>query len=427
MILKKILTILLSFSVIGLFAQVQISESSSSRYAFSWNLEQYRIDTVKSGHCQIFFDAENTVLGENGESVLPAYSILLGIPPEGEIRVGFNPEAVKTITLQSALLKHRDLVSKRQPDVVFKNPWISEPVYGSLQGMRTARLIIRPFIHDEKTNTVRMLQKGFCSIEFPSFPVGSLSLSEQSSRRPLLRNMVINYPVAQGWYAGRKLAKVAAPSFPLNYGQVVYRFSIGDGSSGYNEMTTDENGILKIPGDLIVKTFGKRNINEVKLYASYKGELPAGMLDSAGAIPSGLTEVPLLRVDRNKNTYVDSDDYFLAFVTGASDWIFIHNREYSYNLDRYDDYRKYWLTVSTGGGMSVNSFPACSVGGDTICSVENGIIFGKNSLQTLGNEGGLEWCWFKLSNASSFDFPLQLPGLDTSFGSSHNRLRYLFR
>ncbi|HEX3020539.1 MAG TPA: C25 family cysteine peptidase, partial [Chitinispirillaceae bacterium] len=118
------------------------------------------------------------------------------------------------------------------------------------------------------------------------------------------------------------------------------------------------------------------------------------------------------------NTYVDSDDYFLAFVTGASDWFFIHNREYSFNLDRYDDYRKYWLTVSNGGGMSVNSFPACSVGGDTISSVENGIIFGKNSLQTLGNEGGLEWCWFKLSDASSFDFPLQLPGLDTSFGGS---------
>ncbi|HEX3019000.1 MAG TPA: hypothetical protein VHP36_01800, partial [Chitinispirillaceae bacterium] len=348
MVLKKIITILLSFSVVNLFAQVQvqISESSSSRYAFSWNLEQYRIDTVNSGHCQISFDAENTVLGENGEAALPAYSILLGIPPEGEIRVGFNAEAVKTITLQSALLKHKDLVSKRQPDVVFKNPWISEPVYGNLQGMRTARVIIRPFIHDEKTNTVRMLQKGFCSIEFPSYPVRSFSLSDQSSRRPLLKNMVINYPVAQGWYAGRKLAKVVAPSFPLNSSsQVVYRFRIGDGNSGYNEMTTDENGILKIPGDLIVKSSGRRNINEVKLYASYKGELPAGMLDSAGAIPSGLTEVPLLRVDRNKNTYVDSDDYFLAFVTGASDWFFIHNREYSFNLDRYDDYRKYWLTV----------------------------------------------------------------------------------
>ena len=420
MILKNLLLILLSLAVFKLSAQIQISESSTARYVFSWDLENYEIAAQNSEpHVEIFFPGANTVLGEDGEAVIPGYSMLLGVPPEGEIRVNFNSESVKTIALEKPLLKHKNPAKKRQPHIRFKNPWICEPVYSTLQGMRTAHLIIRPIVYDEKTNTVKVLQKASCTIEFPSKPVSRHSSVSSSERKPILSNVVDNFTVAQQWYAGRKLSKVSQNTFPLAPGQKTYRFRIGDGVTGFKEMTTEENGILLIPGDTIVKNFGEQKIDAVILYASHKGELPNGTLDIAN-IPTGLIEVPLMRIDKNRNTIVDSDDYFLAFVTGASDWTFESSGNYSFRLDRYDDYRKYWLTVSSGGrGATANSMIKSTVQADTISTVENRIMFydAKGTDQISGNEGGLSWRWGNaLTRSNSLVFNLSLPGLDTSQG-----------
>jgi hypothetical protein len=422
MTLKNLLPVLMSLAVFELSAQIQISENSTSRYSFSWDLENYEIETQSSEqHSEIFFSGSNTVLGEDGEAVLPGYSMLLGVPPEGEIRVNFNSESVKTVSLERTLLKHKNLTEKRQPQVKFNNPWICEPVYSTLQGMRTAYLIIRPFIYDEKTNTVKVLQKASCTIEFPSSPASRHFSASFSDRKPILSNVVDNFPVAARWYAERKLSKVTQSTFPIVPGQKIYRFRIGDGCTGFNEMTTDENGILLIPGDTIIRNFGIQKTDAVVLYASHKGELPNGMLNPAD-IPSGLVEVPLLRIDKNRNTFVDSDDYFLAFVTGASDWTFDTNGKFRFNLDRYDDYRKYWLTVTSGSSAAtVKPMTKSTVLADTISTVGNQIMFynSEGTQQLSGNEGGLSWCWYeKITSARNFAFRMTLPGLDTSQGGS---------
>lgn len=419
MIIKNLLPIFLSFAVFELSAQIQISESSTDRYAFSWNLENYDIAAQNSEeHSEIFFPGANTVLGEDGEAVIPGYSMLLGVPPEGEIRVSFNSEMVKTVSLEKTLLKHKNLIEKRQPHIKFRNPWICEPVYSTLQGMRTAHLIIRPFIYDEKSNTLKVLQKASCTIEFPSNPVSRNYSASSSNRKPILSNLVDNFPVADRWYAERKLSKVAQNTFPLTPGQKTYSFRIGDGIFKYNEMTTEENGILLIPGDTIIRNFGRQKIDAVVLYASHKGELPNGTLELAD-IPTGLVEVPLMRIDKNRNTFVDSDDYFLAFVTGASDWTFESSGKYSFRLDRYDDYRKYWLMISSGGAATVNSMLKTTLLADTISTVDNRIMFSDSdgTQQLSDNEGGLSWRWYeKIISSTSFNFLMPLPGLDTSQG-----------
>lgn len=419
MAFKNLLPFLLSLAVFELSAQIQVSESSTARYVFSWNLENYEIKNIEQ-QSEILFPDANTVLGEEGEAVLPGYSMLLGVPPEGEIRINFNSEVVKTVALDKTLRKHKNLIEKRQPHIKFGNPWICEPVYSTLQGIRTAHLIIRPFIYDEKSNTVKVLQKASCIIEFPSSPVSWKPSVSSFDRKPILSNLVNNLQVAEQWYAQRKLSKVAQKSFPISPGQKTYRFRIGDGCAGFNEMTTEENGILLIPGDTIIKNFGRTKIGEVVLYASHKGELPSSIMDIED-IPLGLVEVPLVRIDKNKNTFVDSDDYFLAFVTGASDWALDKSGKYRFNLDRYDDYRKYWLTVSSGEtAATVNLIPKTTVLADTISTVDNRIIFynADGTQQISGNEGGLNWFWRKITRAQRFIFGMPLPGLDTSQGGS---------
>ena len=86
----------------------------------------------------------------------------------------------------------------------------------------------------------------------------------------MLSRLVCNFKVASGWYAGGHLKKTTVEKFPLSFSNKVYSFKIGDGRSGTNEATINENGILKIPGSRIVQLFGDVSLMKVKLFASLK-------------------------------------------------------------------------------------------------------------------------------------------------------------
>ena len=126
---------------------------------------------------------------------------------------------------------------------------------------------------------------------------------------------------------------------------------------------------------------------------------------------------------------VDSGDYVLLYVTGASDWAFdTAGRQYYYNLDRFEDYRHYWLFAKqTGAPLALQRMPvvngAASV---TLTSFENHILFKKSlSLSinggdpTTGQEGGLDWIWQTLTPAMpNFQYQATLPLIDTASPAS---------
>ena len=107
-------------------------------------------------------------------------------------------------------------------------------------------------------------------------------------------------------------------------------------------------------------------------------------------MPDGVTEIPLMRFDLNNNGLVDSEDYVLLYVTGASDWAFDTSaRQYYYNLDRFEDYRHYWLFAKqTGAPLALQRMPAVNgAASATLTSFENHILFKKSlSLSISGGD-----------------------------------------
>ena len=90
----------------------------------------------------------------------------------------------------------------------------------------------------------------------------------------------------------------------------------------------------------------------------------------------------------------------------------IWRNEFIFRLDRYDDYRNYWLTVSNGDGRSIGVFQSAKGALDTLDSFDDRIMY-KLSLEQPTNDedkiGGLEWIWAKLSSRnSSFSLNLNL-------------------
>jgi hypothetical protein len=432
-------------------ASIHIVENSATRLRFSWDLgsidsttqlDSQRLSTLLS------FTGENISLGDIGEPVVPGYSFFAGIPSTGAVRVRLTAGLTRRLALSHPLKIHRRVAGEPQlpslqKDFQFLDPWISEPRYTAFRDLRAVQLVIRPVRYVPGAASVELLQTGECTVEFPagqSFGAGTGSGDYQK----MLKGLLLNYTVARSWAAKRqgalrKSLTSGSDAFPFDYTQTVKTFTIGDGHNGMNEGTIKENGILKLSGAQVLSQLGMAPgalaMSQVALYASVKGELPE-RIPELGGIPAGVVEIPLLRVDRNRDGLVDADDFFLAYVTGLNDWAYDSLRkDFVYNTDNYDDNRHYYFTVKrSGAGATMRIFTQPSSGdADTLDSFTNRARFKELNYRPVSVENcvptdqdGLGWVWQQISTMQPFfSCVLDLPGLDpTAGGLLHLRTFY---
>lgn len=404
--LLKTSTLLLSvFTVFPVKASINITESTPQRLVFTFEMKDFSSTIVNRGgeyYAEISFDGKNSELGMAGGPVVPAISVYAGVPAEGDIKISFISHSTNKIVLGRPMAVHGDDCTRRLEDEpAFVNPWISEAEYVRLGGYRAALLYIRPCLYDQKTGMLNLLQRATCIVEFPP----STSQLGKRKRVPsdygtILNRMFLNFGVARNWRIPERtgLRKAAARS-QIPSSSDMLKFTIGDGSNDINEGTNNENGIIKIMGSDLTAMFGQANINSVSLFASPKRELQS-VTPQVSDIPTGVSEVPMLRVDLNSNGKIDESDYFLAFVTGTSDWYYDTSENiFKFALNRYDDYRHYWL-LNTGHGLSMREFSQPSGAPDTVDVFRNHVFFKRSLRIQSKHEGGGDWAWVKLVTSS---------------------------
>lgn len=401
------------------FAQIRVEESSASRLKLSWEIEKIDTVVIRSGGEKavvLSFKGQNAVIGADGEVALPAYSLFAGVPPQGDVEISVTAEEVTGMELSGPPLiqeKRGRAFDLKQPE--FVSPWISKPIYEQMRGIRTVSLLVRPVVYDPTTNELKVMKRGTITIQFPP-AVRQNSIAGKSEFEDMVAELLCNYPVAKGWRSvpSRLKKRKTGSVFPLDNAKV-YHFKVGDGYGGFNEGSTLENGLMKIPGKTIDSIFGVVPVSNVKLYASVKGELDAGV-PSVESLPFGIVEVPLLRVDSNRDGIVDAGDYFVAFVTGTSDWKF--EGEYEMAINRYDDYRNYWLTTGASG-LSMGRFYGDLPSDTVLHHFVQPAFFVKGVDVPNGTEGGLDWIWYAMTRSSpNFSEQLLLPGIDTLFSGT---------
>jgi hypothetical protein len=411
-------------------ASIRLLESSNSRCSFRWELE--KADTVSCKEdseivTQLSFSGQNIVLGEAGEPALPAFSVFIGVPFSGEVRVTFTPGATRTLILEHPCKRHPKETATRQKNLVFAQCWISNPRYTWIRGRRVVHLVVRPLDYDRRRESVAVLTSGMCTVEFPPDAGTNSADDNGGDRGRLFTSLLINADVAARWKKSDRAAlgkETSVGLFTDNGGW--YTFKIGDGNKNMNETSTKENGIVKITGELINRFFPGRSISikQVALYAASKQPLPS-YKPGPQSISDGIFEIPLVRCDRNTNGVVDSGDFFLAYVTGLNDWTYADTvRDYAYVVNPYGDERTYWLTVkSSGEGMTMpKAEPVTVTVADTVDYSPHFAAFGQanyyisqwvnGTCQATDNPG---WVFEILSPLKSdFSLPLDLPNLDTN-------------
>lgn len=401
------------------FGQITVLESTPSVVRLHWKIAG--IDTIiQSDGAQqsvvLSFNGQNTVVGAPGDVSLPGYSLFTGVAAAGEMSVSIVPEQIATIQLvASPVLQQQENKAIHQVNPEFASPWLSQPVYEQIRGIRTAAMIIRPAVYDKDSRLLKVMTSGTITIQLPP-GVQHTSITGTSEFETLASRLLCNYSVAKGWrqaVSGLK-KKRSSNGFPLDNGKV-YHFKVGDGpkDNEFYEGTTFENGLMKIPGSVINDQFGVVPVSNVILYASVKGELSSDVPEIDN-LPAGIVQIPLLRVDVNKDGMVGSGDYFIAYVTGTSDWSF-DGSDYKMKIDRYDDNRNYWLTTGNGG-ISIPRYNTSLVGDTVLNHFVQPSFWIKNQEMPGESEGGLDWIWYKMTNtATLFSQQFTLPGIDTTF------------
>ncbi len=408
------------------FAALQIQENSTERFSFTWDMGDAVIDDTSGTKASLSFKSQNVELGDSGQPLIPALSFYIGTPGKGKVRVTFSALSTRLISLKHPL---KTVSSKkafaRYPNLRFKDTWISDGQASVLGNISSQRFVLKPFFYDEKNNTVKVLERASCVMEFSSPGKTSFASVVPTDYSRMVSRLLLNFDVASKWampIAALKKRK-SGEEFPLAPNKTMIGFTIGDGHEDINEGTTKENGIIQIPGDWLQKLGTLVPINQVALYGSYKSEMPLTTPDIS-ELPDGVREIPLLRFDKDGDGIVDPEDYVLAYVTGSSDWSWNKEQQaYFYDLNRYEDYRHYWITKRNGNGAAVQAVPPLDAPPEkTIKSFKNHMLF-KMSKEIShlggnverGEKSGLDWRWELLSlSGPKFSYQPTLPALDTS-------------
>jgi hypothetical protein len=405
----------ITFLLQQLHAQITVLDNSRERLVFEWNinsLDTVSVNTGKGWFTIPSFKGQNTVIGSYQTPIAPGQSLFVGVPQQGEINVTIEPIKVVSIHLNHPIKLQSD--SSRQTKLDFQSQWICKPLYSNIGPFRTAQLVIKPFLYNSVAGNSSVMLSGKVTIEFPTSN-GMSTVSSGSRFSQMMKKMLINYSVAQSWGSVKKLSKKMVETNPLPVTQKMVYFEIGDGHTGLNEGTINENGIVKIPAERILESFGTTSqifISRVALYSSFKGALPEA-IPQKGAIPDGISEVPLFRYDMNGNGILEKDDYFLAYVSSVSDWTF--GQDYKFSIDNYDESRTYWLTLKAQNGLTLQKFVQPVSTSKPVDFFTNRMFCKQSKEREPNSEGGNIWVWKKLSQKESgfgynFDFPL----LDTT-------------
>jgi len=419
-------------------AALTVVESTPSRLVLDWELTGF--DTIPvpavsgSGKIErrisVYYDGGNIPTGDSAAALIYAYSMHIGVPAQGEARIFAEPLEVSAVRLSAPLQRRGSAPDTSAPR--FSSPWLSEPRYGMLRGYRAAHVLLRP-VRDVGGGRIRLLKRARIVVEFPANANTGKEWEPRGDYESMTARMLLNFRTAQGWRvsAGRGgLRKAAAQSdpYPFAYNQKLARFRVGDGSRNLNEGLTNENSLIKIRGAAIRKIFGDRvRMSAVALYASHRGEMEVYAPKSPGDVPAGVYEVPMLRYDLNGNGAVDDADYVIAYVSGASDWIFtkvydtngiVVQRFFDFSINRYDDYRTYWLAVKdVGDGMAMGRFEQPSDGGAAARSVYEANLYLRTpqQLSNMGDnhEGGIDFVWKRFTQSKADTaIRLNLPGIE---------------
>ena len=326
-----------------LYSQAEIADQKESGFILKINIPQFKYSEVKKGNYTQRDYYEFTDESSPGEPKLPHLSVALALPPDSKPDVKVIKKTARTErfvipTLNpSVLLDDNGKLDYKEPDLEKMSSFNAKSIinikgYFYLRGIYCVALNINPYIYDENTNSLEIVEQ--LQIEF-NYGNTNNNLNEYHETKlsdfdKNLDDVILNKDMIQRFKSNQ-----------FSTSDSLYDWI--DFNSTYLKLGTADDGIYRIfKQDL--ENFGVdvASINPKTFKLFLKGK-----------------ELRIFVSGEDDNSFDDTD--FIEFygtknyAEGNYRIVNAHNQPYSEFIDRYSDTTIYWLTWNVDNGVRIDT------------------------------------------------------------------------
>jgi hypothetical protein len=324
----------------------RILSSSNRGCTVEFNLLDFSLEPVRTPSSEFvrFRFRNGRAEGEAGEPMNPTATAVIGIPPEGGVRISLldtdpGPAFEKIRPLPGPRLKLEDGLAEEVYEAGPGYPVAAdarEPVFSVSEPewfgpYRVVHIRFRPVRYDAASGSVRVLSKVSVSVEF-DHPGAAAGRQGPAADEAVYRNVLLNYREAASW---------AKPqTAPL------HRTGRTRRTGEYYKIPISSDAVYSISGSYLKNAgidIASIDPATLKIFNNGGKVLPQPPDDNR---PDSLVENPVLILGAEDGRF-DASDALLFYGRGPSGW-HTRNRVYEHYLNPFTESNVYWLAFNDG-------------------------------------------------------------------------------
>ncbi len=343
---------------------------------------------AKANLAELFSDAY--MIGEPGGPALPRYRMVVGLPPEGDVKISYTLGTSRE--LKGVIPENYEIPGIGTGANSFPQ-WADtlKPVYYHVttwRDFRVAVIEVTPLKYSSGNQTLVLYDGVTLNISFEPYEGYHDISNDQFSE--IYKNSIINYDQCMGWKLSSSTFAAGANPFAQ--------------SSNWVKISIPEDGVYRIGvGDL-----KKIGVDPTQIDPSTIRILYPSRLTPEDTFPDTLSELPCF-VQGEDDGRLSGVDYIILFAQGANHWNF---SERTFEVNPYVKENVYWLTWGAGKGKRLQTRPAYPSQDTPLTEGMSVLHFEED--HECPSRSGLLWLWEdiqKSSTIASDTFILDLEGV----------------
>jgi len=377
---------------------VTILSASDRQLVIEFRPQEWRTDTcLVDGEKRIqYFFKNGEYLTAPGEAQRPSRTVLIGLPPEGNLVCSIVAADVKDdgrSLLSTTPVVERDELATQYRYLPGGTDAREEQLVETgepyrFRQQRLVRLVFHP-LQIDGSGSIKRYQRIAVQVRFSQTgPAMSLLAAQSPDEEKLYQTMLLNYEQARPWRLSRPatLARMVRTADTEEWYKIIIR---GDGHGGMEGIYKVDAAALTKAG-VPVATLDPRTI---RLFNNGGHELPQNI---AAARPDSLIE-NAIQVVGEEDGRMDAGDYILFYGRSLEGIEYsATEREFRHYINRFGYDNVYWLTFGGATGKRMAARNSQTLGGTNETSFRDAVFLEEERNNIY--KSGFDWLGFELAN-----------------------------
>ncbi len=390
--------------------------TTANSFSFQFKPASWRLDTLQisnTSFLKIQFD-EARLEGEPGQPMLAAATVVIGLPPTGDVSVAVMDSRYRELDAMQLAPYPRFQNPATAPTKIYEidsagysqDAWLPRELVqiqaiGYFRAQRVATLRLNPVQYLARQNKIRLYDLIQIQIQFTAVPPApTFKINPVESNARFYDALLLNAPQAREW---RQVPR-------MKMAKNLMRTQ----SSKFYKIPITKEGLYQVTGEFLKSKgidISTIDPTTLKIFNNGGRELPTGLLV---ARPDSLIE-NAIEVSDGGDKKFNENDYFLFYGKGVDGWQYDGNAKiFSHYSHHFFKENIYWLTWGDGvAGKRITTRLSYPIGTGQVVPTHSAVYAREDEVSNIFHSGS-NWYgdYFSTSNATH-TYKLYLAGAKT--------------